>query len=248
MCTPFHILRKPGCFVIEGKAFDINPHRHHVLQLSLSLGGPHILEVGDKSFEGMGSIVAANVSHGLRSEASLLLLLAPESLLAKRVGQRHLQDEPASLLPEGLIMDFWTRRAGTLDWASIEWLLSQLVGEWSWQRQVEPRLQQVLLWFDEVEAKGHWDSLTLEQARQTAHLSTSRFLHLFSEQMGLPWRRYVRWRRLIAAVDHALSGASLTESAHKAGFSDSAHLSRSFREMFGISPSSIVRKMTKREE
>jgi AraC-like DNA-binding protein len=35
------------------------------------------------------------------------------------------------------------------------------------------------------------------------------------------------------------SGAALTEAAHGAGFADSAHLSRTFRRMFGISAASL---------
>lgn len=34
-----------------------------------------------------------------------------------------------------------------------------------------------------------------------------------------------------------MRGSSLTEAAHVAGFADSAHLSRTFRSMFGIAPS-----------
>jgi AraC-like DNA-binding protein len=37
------------------------------------------------------------------------------------------------------------------------------------------------------------------------------------------------------------SGASLTTAAHAAGFTDSSHLSNTFRRMFGLSPSDITR-------
>jgi AraC-like DNA-binding protein len=45
----------------------------------------------------------------------------------------------------------------------------------------------------------------------------------------------------MAAVMRVLTtGANLTEAAHSAGFSSSAHLSTSFRRMFGVSPSEIL--------
>ncbi|WP_242065818.1 helix-turn-helix transcriptional regulator [Moritella sp. F3] len=68
-------------------------------------------------------------------------------------------------------------------------------------------------------------------------LSESRFLHLFSQEMGIPWRPYLLWCRMICAVRAVLNGHSATDAAHLAGFSDSAHLSRTFRKTFGMTMS-----------
>jgi AraC-like DNA-binding protein len=54
------------------------------------------------------------------------------------------------------------------------------------------------------------------------------------EETGLPFRTYVLWLRLIRAADAHAGGLSLTEAAQDAGFADSAHLSRTFKRMFGI--------------
>ncbi|MFN0301661.1 MAG: helix-turn-helix domain-containing protein [Burkholderiales bacterium] len=73
-----------------------------------------------------------------------------------------------------------------------------------------------------------------------AGLSSSRFQHVFRDAVGVPFRRYRLWRRM-AFVARALGRkTSLTEAAHQAGFSSSAHLSSSFRAMFGSSPSSLL--------
>jgi AraC-like DNA-binding protein len=66
-------------------------------------------------------------------------------------------------------------------------------------------------------------------------------IHLFTEQIGIPLRRYVLWLRLMTAVQFAVQGESLTEAAHRAGFSDSAHLCRTFRRMYGITLSGLVK-------
>jgi AraC-like DNA-binding protein len=39
-------------------------------------------------------------------------------------------------------------------------------------------------------------------------------------------------------------GDSLTEVAHEAGFSDSAHLTRTFRSLLGIAPSALTKEST----
>lgn len=71
------------------------------------------------------------------------------------------------------------------------------------------------------------------------HLSASRFASLFREQTGLPVRNYVLWRRLVYVLERLERGDSITTAAHNAGFSDCAHLSRSFHQICGSKPSEI---------
>ena len=79
----------------------------------------------------------------------------------------------------------------------------------------------------------------LVEAARAAQISPSRLTHLFSEQVGIPFRRFVVWLRLRRAAEHAWSDETLTEAAVAAGFSDMAHLSRVCRSMFGVSPSAM---------
>jgi AraC-like DNA-binding protein len=80
----------------------------------------------------------------------------------------------------------------------------------------------------------------LGEAARAAHISPSRLTHLFSQQVGIPFRRFVVWLRLRRAAEHAWSSQTLTEAAVAAGFSDMAHLSRVCRSMFGVSPSALL--------
>ena len=75
------------------------------------------------------------------------------------------------------------------------------------------------------------------------NLSESRFLHLFKAEMNIAWRPYLLWRRLLCAINSLQRGLSATEAAHVAGFSDSAHLSRTFRNNFGMT----IRQVTKKD-
>jgi AraC-like DNA-binding protein len=79
--------------------------------------------------------------------------------------------------------------------------------------------------------------ITLKQVAAVAHLSPSRFRHLFAEQTGMGLRQYVLWRRFVSVWEHRMNGASLSTAAHAAGFADSAHLARTSRRMIGIPPS-----------
>ena len=75
-------------------------------------------------------------------------------------------------------------------------------------------------------------------------ISASRLTHLFTEQVGIPLRRYVLWTRLRAAIIRVQAGDDLTGAAHGAGFADSAHLTRTTREMFGLAPSVLSRHVS----
>jgi AraC-like DNA-binding protein len=83
-------------------------------------------------------------------------------------------------------------------------------------------------------------TLSLAEAASAANLSSGRLRHLFVAETGTTFRAYVVWQRLQRATDVVMKGGTWTEAAHATGFADSAHLSRSFRRMFGVSPATIV--------
>ncbi|MGU3537233.1 helix-turn-helix transcriptional regulator [Methylobacterium sp. A54F] len=66
-----------------------------------------------------------------------------------------------------------------------------------------------------------------------AGLSASRFQHLFTAEVGVPFRRYRAWLRMRAAIGEIVGGANFTQAAHAAGFADQAHFAHDFRRTFG---------------
>lgn len=80
----------------------------------------------------------------------------------------------------------------------------------------------------------------LQDAAALACLSPSRFRARFDAELGLPFRRYRLWRRMAAVMRTVAGGGTLTEAAHAAGFSSSAHLSSTFKRMFGLTASDLL--------
>jgi AraC-like DNA-binding protein len=80
----------------------------------------------------------------------------------------------------------------------------------------------------------------LQDAAALACLSPSRFRARFDAELGLPFRRFRLWRRMAAVMRTVAGGGSLTEAAHAAGFSSSAHLSSTFKRMFGLTASDLL--------
>jgi len=80
----------------------------------------------------------------------------------------------------------------------------------------------------------------IHEAAKLACLSPSRFRARFDAEVGLPFRRYRLWRRMALVMRAIAKGGNLTSAALEAGFSSSAHLSSSFKRMFGLSASEVI--------
>lgn len=85
---------------------------------------------------------------------------------------------------------------------------------------------------------------TTKELSDLVFLSESRMLYLFKEQMGLPIRNYILWIRIKRSVKKIMDGHNLTEASHIAGFSDSAHMSRTYVKVLGLTPT-LVQKNSK---
>lgn len=80
------------------------------------------------------------------------------------------------------------------------------------------------------------DHKPLDAIASKVGLSHSRVSHLFTSTVGGAPARYRRWRRLWIAAERLAQGDRIVDAALEAGFSDSAHLTRTFVEMLGITP------------
>ncbi|MEO6392971.1 MAG: AraC family transcriptional regulator [Pyrinomonadaceae bacterium] len=105
---------------------------------------------------------------------------------------------------------------------------------------IDPRVSQGIDWIRTGRERG----ISVGEIATGVELSESRFSHLFTEHIRVPVRRYLLWLRLRDALHMLAGGGSLTDTAHAAGFADSAHLTRTFRAALGITPSALVKEST----
>jgi AraC-like DNA-binding protein len=81
------------------------------------------------------------------------------------------------------------------------------------------------------------NQLSLNELSKKANISSSRFRHLFKEQIGIPLSAYQLWLKTRKAILYLGENQKLIEAAYEGGFSDQAHFSRIFRRSFGLNPS-----------
>ncbi len=81
--------------------------------------------------------------------------------------------------------------------------------------------------------------LRLQELAMISGLSSSYISHLFPNEVGVPIRPYILWQRIKVVGRQLQRGESLTVAAHAAGFTDSSHMNRVFKRMFGLAPSEV---------
>lgn len=110
----------------------------------------------------------------------------------------------------------------------------------AWQRpHVHPRVRRLLRELRELPADA---ASSLETLAARVELSPCPLMHVFTESVGVPLRPYLRWLRFQRAVSAIVAGAPLSSAAAEAGFSDAAHMTRTFKRMFGLTPSALQRR------
>lgn len=96
-------------------------------------------------------------------------------------------------------------------------------------RSVDPRVVRVI----DTLQRCYADLDRVRLVAASVGLSPSRFQHVFTKEVGVPFRRYRAWCRMRAAIRAVVAGSNLTAAAHAAGFADQAHFARDFRRTFG---------------
>lgn len=224
-----------------GPGASADRHAHHAIQLVVAFERPFVVDVGSGATTRWTAIVAADAPHEFRAEPGLmaLLYLEPAAPGARALQRRLARDcafieeaeERLCAVPRPEI-ETWTSR-GALVWFDE---VIALLGVPSLPPIVHPAVKKALA----ILERSLDDVPRLEELAREVGISDGRLVHLFREQVGLPVRRYVLWLRTKRAAELVARGGSLTEAAHAAGFADGPHLSRTFRAMFGTSPSLVM--------
>jgi AraC family transcriptional regulator len=237
-----------GCMLIGSGAGPIDPHSHYAIQLVI--GAPRGLRV---QFGRNGpwtacaaAVIPSQATHTIDvfdCEWTAVLFIEPETAegraLATRLdGKLELLDADAVAVCASRLERAWRIEQSA---EAVKAVCRQLIGELSQTSPREPSDPRILAAVEAIRAKGE-QAVSLGEVAQAAHLSPSRFRHLFVEQTGMPLRTYVLWRRLLHVWELLMQGETLSGAAHAAGFADSAHLSRTARKMFGLPPSLLQMK------
>ena len=228
-----------------GIMHDNSAHKHFAIQLTLSLDEPFEVHFGNKHISAHSVLIKNNVEHSLHSDNELLIML---------------------FNPVSTFGHYLTEILDNQDWMVYEagWLseLQPLSGlffknEITGKKFLEAAAGKIADFKCTCEIENHYSDerihraiqyleehsheiVPVEEIASVCSLSEGRFIHLFKEKTGITYRRFQLWNKLLHAGKCIIAGMNMTDSAHEAGFADSAHFSRTFKETFGALPKNIL--------
>ena len=244
--TPNWYLWDGGFLAIGRSEGVVPPHSHHAIQIVIAVEGT----VGIRGQRGdwrMGSGVAVrpDIMHSYNANGAVgaMLFVDPESL--EGVWLRTSLREEITVAPSSRLISCASELRRFLDQplesleigALIKHCVQALSTGAPPSRRLDERVTRVLSAIREVDDLR----MSIEDAAAMVFLSPSRFAHLFKQQVGLPFRRYMLWRKLARAILLIGRERTIAAAAHAADFADAAHLTRTFYQMFGMPPSVMMR-------
>jgi AraC-like DNA-binding protein len=222
-----------------------DPHIHFAIQLTIGVShelslrrGPHALERWAP-----GWMVGSDQPHWMHGRGTgVTIFLDPLSAQGQRIAARLGGRGAVALSPAEYqvarheLEDCWQRGWLLADVrAAVDRVVDLLAPEAAAGDSVDRRVRAVI---DDL-VQDLSENTSLAELAAKVGLSESRLAHLFRRDVGIPMRQYRLTLRMEQAVRHIALGSSLTEAAHSAGFSDSAHFCRICRRMFGSAPSDL---------
>lgn len=239
-------LLRPGHLIYRGVVGPTGTHAHHAVQILAATTPVSLIDSADRTVNTTAAVIAANSRHRISGNTALAVMvyLDPSTTAGQLAGRLDGDPDDARLWASAGA--HLTEAAGTLADLPIT--------------EVLPRLLHLLIAFGghdggstppahsavaravaDIERRLPNGVVRLDGVAATVGLSPDRLAHLLTAELGLPFRAYVRWRRLQIAIAHVAAGTTLTAAAHAAGFADSAHLTRTSHRTFGVAPSTLAK-------
>jgi len=224
---------------------SMRPRRMGSIAIYVASGDSFSISIDGAAFRRTRIVALAPfVSHRMYSPDGCILniCIEPESVAAG-VTADLLEEFNAASNSRHLVAGLQAARCDLLDGSTADGFSTcefdrHFFGRSLACRRVDPRITGAL---DLLAESPQDQDLSASHCADQAGLSVSRFLHLFKENTGIPFRSQRMWKRARRFMDYANRNDSLTDVALDLGYPDSSHFSHSIRSSFGLQPRSIQR-------
>ncbi|TGL03162.1 AraC family transcriptional regulator [Leptospira bouyouniensis] len=223
-----------GLSIFIGTIIETSKHNHNAIQITLSAYNDFTVEFDEISISTKSIIINSNCNHKLIGRKGKQIVISIENASNhSRAFHALLGENPyreINIDPK-LIQTIESDAKENKNLSIVlEKIISHLNIEFNKVNKIDERIKKILNIIENVEEK----KISVKKLAAQVALSESRIQHLFKIQIGMSIKKYLLWKRLVDGIHMITSGKDFTEAAYEAGFADSAHMSRTFKQMFGI--------------
>lgn len=224
-----------GFTLFIGSIIDTDFHKHHSIQITIALDNNFYFQNENEIIPVKSIIINSNNKHKIigKDGNQLLLLIEPESIYGENI-RNYLKNAGYCFftmnkdLNKKLNSNINSKNFNILSIVKI--IFSCLNINMNRQTNIDDRIIKAIKIIENTYEK----KITVKELARRVFLSESRLQHIFKNQIGISIKRYLLWKRLIDGINIIINAKNFTYASHEAGFSDSAHMSRTFKEMLGI--------------
>ncbi len=226
-----HQFNREGISVFNESNLVTELHAHPALEIIIAKQGNFTLHTSKESLINIQyGLIKPNILHRLQAEncECEIIMVEPGFGVLKQILEiLNTPQDKKNIIEIEPILQSNIHRAAIENWSKA----AQLIATYD---------ERILHCIHLIKQNKTAKSLLLANLAKKVHLSPDRLSHLFKAQVGIPIQKFIIWNRLKTAVAFILKDQlNLTQAAHKAGFYDSAHFSKHFKEMLGIKPSTV---------
>ena len=207
----------PAAMIVWGPGFTSAAHRHHSVQMVMAMQGTLLVrgKSRDESTRCGAVLIRPDAVHEIDARDATVVIgfVDAESELGAALCERIRGD--ILCIPPSRVARWRAALGPTPTEARVErWVRRELLRR---RRAVKihPGVDRVLTHLREGLAVA--DDVSLDRLAGISGLSRSRFMHVFTESVGVPIRPYILWLRLQQAACELMHGANVTLAAQRCG-------------------------------
>lgn len=228
-----------------GTSFHTEPHKHDTLQLVFDIDKHFLLKDKNSNWLSFSSaIIRASHIHQLDSNNSiqLFIYLDKDSEYGQKLTKKYLKDKNISDLKDSDISKISSKFFKKLLVASdckklfqgFLTIIEHLIN-FDKPLQNDERISKAILFIANTKSQ----QIRVKDVADHVCLSESRLRFLFKKQVGQPIQSFILWIKVITSLNLVLKGKQITNAAYDTGFWDASHMNRSYKEILGVTPSTI---------
>jgi AraC-like DNA-binding protein len=233
-----------GIFI--GKDIQSDFHKHYAITVLISFGEDFEITTANKQYDFYEiALIQKNIDYSLRSgikDYMAFIHIVPYSEIGIRLSDVDHSIRKLDSIPfQGVKKEIkeWFNSPDN-DPKVVEHVLhavSLVIGSGDNKIRIDDRIMKSF----NIIMQSEPEKLPVSKIASEVHLSVSHFNRLFKKETGLTFRKFVLHSKLIRSIYAMYKQNNLTKASFIGGFSDQPHMTRTFKNNFGIKPSKSLK-------